>query len=178
MSHSFINADGVVMYRTVLLPLTQAAAFARCIGSNARFASVAIQRSEKAKTEKFFVTFRPASDSAAGRLYEAEYNKNVKRADEQGADFIFWQDPDNQSLEWVFNPYSGETHQIVNGVCQCPHKQFRLSRCGFHCKHEIEHDRRFTAGTLGATDKVTPVAPSSLTERFAASGLRPDLDFA
>ena len=120
-----------------------------------------------------------------GTLYEAEWNKNAARAEAEGADFIYWKDPDEWRRTWVFNPKSGETHEMWLGRCACPQKKFRLDRAALHCKHEIEMDNRRAAGINPyGNEKQTPAASAplaatkkTLAERFAAAGLRPDLDF-
>ena len=187
MPHTTITADGAIVYRTVLMEAERAAAFARMIGANdTRFCAVQIVPSN-GKTARFYVTFRPVSADKCGDMYMAEYNKNVARAEAEGADYIFWKDTDKPMLAWVFNPKSGETYEMWQGRCACPQKRFRLDRAALHCKHELEFDSRLAAGIDPfGTDKQTPAqsaevlpAPAKVTleERFAGAGLRPDLDF-
>lgn len=120
MPHTTITTDGAIVYRTKLMEAERAAAFARMIGANtARFEAVQIVPST-GKTERYFVTFRPVNAQRQTDLYEAEYDKNVARAASEGADYLFWKDPDNVYRPWVFNPKSGETYPMDKGFCQCP----------------------------------------------------------
>ena len=185
MPHTTIDATGAVVYRTKLMEAERAAAYARMIGANeTRFCAVKIVAST-GKTARYFVEFRPVNIQRQADLYEVEYNKNVARAASEGADYIYWKDTDKPLLTWVFNPRSGETYEMWQGRCACPQKRFRLERAAMHCKHELEMDNRLAAGINPyGTEKQTPAAPvplpapkRTLEERFAAAGLRPDLDF-
>ena len=187
MPHTTITPDGAIVYRTKLMEREKAGAFARMIGANAtRFCDVQIVPSN-GKTARYFVTFRPVSAAKQGDMYQREWDKNADRAEAEGADYIYWRDPDDWRRTWVFNPKSGETYEMWLGHCACPQKKFRLGRAALHCKHEIEMDNRRAAGldpfgTEKQTPKVettAPVAPAKppLAQRFAARDLRPDLDF-
>ena len=130
MSRTTIMRDGAVVFRTKLFTSSKSAqAFARCVAGNAsRFCDVMVHQSDRAKTPKFFVTFRPVSAARQADAYMQEWNKNERRADEQGGDFIYWQAPDDTRKSWVFNPHSGETYVMWTGHCTCPQKEFRLNR--------------------------------------------------
>jgi predicted nucleic acid-binding Zn finger protein len=182
MPHTTIATDGAIVYRTKLMEAERAAAFARMIGANAtRFEAVQIVPSN-GKTERFYITFRPVSAAKQSEMYQAEYDKNADRATIEGADYLFWKDPDSPYRIWVFNPKSGETYPMDKGFCQCPQAEYRCRKAALHCKHEIEFDNRLAARVDPfGTDKQTPAVPAApaatLALRFAAAGLRPDLDF-
>ena len=146
MAHTTIANTGAVVYRTKLMELAQAGAFARMVRANeTRFTQVEIGAS-KGKTGRYFVTFRPVSAERCGAIFQAEYDKNAARAEAEGADYIYWRDTDNPRRTWVFNPKSGETYPMDKGFCGCPQKEFRLNKAGMNCKHEIEFDNRQAAG--------------------------------
>jgi hypothetical protein len=178
MPHTTIETNGSIVYRTQLFSIfSQALSFTKCLAANERFSDVTLHRSETAKTPKWFVTFQPANPLKRGDLYLAEWNKNEKKADEQGGDFVFWQDPDNDHRSWVFNPISGATYEMTDGCCSCPHKVNRLTNAALHCKHEIERDRRFQAGTLYGTDKQSQSQEKTASERADWVASNRDLDF-
>ena len=157
MPHTTIDETGAVVYRTKLMEIARAGAYARMIGANAgRFEGVKIVASA-GKTARYFVQFRPVSVQRQGDIYGAEHQKNAARAEAEGGDYIYWKDPDIARRTWVFNPASGETYDMWSGICQCPQKQFRLTQAALLCKHEIEMDNRIAAGIdpFGG-DKQTP----------------------
>jgi len=169
MPRQTILQGGSLAYRTTLLPLDRAAAFAKMIDANAsRFADVEIIRSDRARTEKYFVQFRPVNRERQQDMYTREWDKNQKRADEQGQDFIYFLNTDNPTVTFVFNPHSGETWEMFGGHCQCPHKQFRLNAASLSCKHELEADRRRAAGIYPDADKKTQTVPTETREQFKA----------
>ncbi len=151
-----ITSTGAICYRTKLMELARAAAFARCIGGNTdRFADVTIEESGRARSDaKFFVQFRPISRERQEALYGAQFDLRTQRAEAEGADYIFWQD-DSRRFWWCFNPKSGETYEVSAGGCTCPDHEFRCKRAGLQCKHVQALGMQAEAGTLGKTDKVT-----------------------
>jgi hypothetical protein len=156
MSRTSILPTGAIVYRTVLLPLAQAANFAKCLQANqTRFCDVEITPSARSKSEKFFVQFRPVSTDRQGALYQQQYDARKDRAAVEGAEYIFWKDTDNPGTDWCFNPVSGETYQVSTFECSCPDHQFRCKPAGLLCKHQQARTLQFEAGTLGKTDKVT-----------------------
>jgi hypothetical protein len=155
MSRTTITTDGTICFRTKNLPLSIAANFARCIEANkTRFCDVAITPA-KTKEEKYFVQFRPVSADRQGAMYEAQYNARIERAQAEGMDYIFWQDPDFPNSHWCFNPTSGETYQVTPFSCTCADYTYRCDRAGLKCKHQQAFQLQADAGRLGKTDKVT-----------------------
>lgn len=156
-----ILTNGAIAYRTKPMELARAAAFAKCIEANAgRFTSVEISQA-RAKTEQYFVTFRPTSETRQGDLYQAEWDARQQRAQEEGAEYIFWRDTDNPGVDWVFNPKSGETYQVSTFGCTCPDYMFRCEKAGLLCKHQQARTIQADAGRLGKTDKVTVCTQTS-----------------
>jgi hypothetical protein len=162
MSRTTITPTGTICYRSKCLPLSIAASFAKCVQANAtRFCDVEIQKSDKSRSEKFFVTFRPVNPTRQADLYEAQYNARAERAQQEGSEYIFWKDTDNPGTDWCFNPVSGETYQVSTFSCSCPDYLFRCEKAGLLCKHQQARTLQFEAGTLGKTDKVTRREQSS-----------------
>jgi hypothetical protein len=159
MSRTIITNDGFILYRTTLMPWARAAAFAKCIATNARFTDVELLPSAKAKGDQYYIIFRPTNTERQLDMYQAEYDKRAQRAEEEGGDYIFFDCPDTPRKSVVFNPASGKVYEMLGGHCSCPDKQYRCSAASLHCKHEIERSRRKDNGTYPYADKVTPVSP-------------------
>lgn len=169
MSRTQILSTGAIAYRTRNMDLTRAAAFARCIEANAiRFRDVVICEAHTA-TPQYYVQFRPSSVKRQADLYQSEWDKNQRRADAEGADYVYADDPDNMGTTWVFNPHSGETYQMFQGHCQCPHKLFRCTAAGLLCKHEMEKHRRTEAAR---PTQITTESREARNARMAANVVR------
>jgi hypothetical protein len=174
MSRTTITQTGTIAYRTKNMDLARAAAFARCLAANAaRFTSVTIETA-RTKAEQYFVTFRPTSETRQGNLYQAEWDARKERAEAEGAEYIFWRDPDKAGVDWCFNPKSGETYEVSTFECSCPDHQFRCKNAGLLCKHQQARTLQAEAGRLGKTDKKTTtyfdVVNGSVVTRNAHTG--------
>lgn len=154
MPHSTIQPSGAIVYRTVLMEMNRAAAFARCIGGNTHFRDVEIS-DPRGKRGKRFVSFRPTSSDRQGVMYQHQMDIRAARAANEGEDYIFWPDPDCRGSYWVFNPLSGETYQVTPFNCTCPDYEVRCRKAALHCKHMAALQLQADAQTLGRTDKVT-----------------------
>jgi hypothetical protein len=155
MSRTTITQAGAIVYRTKNMDIAHAAAFARCIeANNGRFTSVEIVEA-RTKEEAYFVTFRPVSPERQGDMYEQQWNVRKERAEQEGAEYIFWRDTDNPGTDWCFNPKSGETYQVSTFSCSCPDYVYRCEKAGLLCKHQQARTMQAEAGRLGATDKHT-----------------------
>lgn len=182
MSRTTITPLGAIAYRTRNMEQTKAAAFARCIEANAaRFRDVQVCEAHTA-TPQFYVQFRPTSAARQADLYEAAFNARKDRADREGAEYLFWPDPDHAGSHWCFNPLSGETYQVETFSCSCPDYQMRCSRAGLLCKHQQALTMQREAGTLGQTDKVTrtptrDTSPEAIAARATRCAASVNLDF-
>jgi hypothetical protein len=163
MSTTILN-NGSIAYRTKPMDIARAAAFAKCITANsARFTSVEIVEA-RTKAEQYFVTFRPTSETRQGDLYQEQWDVRKERAEVEGAEYIFWRDPDKAGVTWCFNPMSGETYEVTPFSCTCADYVYRCEKAGLHCKHMFALDAQSRAGVIGATDKKTPVTYADVVD--------------
>jgi hypothetical protein len=126
---------GRLSFRTRLLSLNQAAAFARCLGNNARFTSVEIQTSRRATSEKrYFVTWRPANPARVQVMIDRQQDARSRRAEEQG--FTVCKDTEHDFWH-VHSHSSGEVYETTLEGCSCPDWQFRCKANNLACKHQL-----------------------------------------
>lgn len=147
--HQTITRTGAVVYRTKLLTVAQAAAFAACLTANeSRFTEVGTARSERAKGEAdHFVTYRPVSVQRQADLIAHVQGERADRAANEGAAYEFMLDKDGgRPFWWVFNPVSGETYEVTPECCSCPDYTFRCQRAGLSCKHMVTLQDRLREG--------------------------------
>ena len=153
MPHVTITTDGAICYRSKTMTVERAAAFARCLAANAeRFTSVEIVLA-RTKETAYFVQFRPVNPERQGDIYEQQWNVRAERAQQEGAEYIFWRDADKAGVTWCFNPQSGETYEVTPFSCTCPDYHYRCEKAGLHCKHQHALQMQREAGRFGRTDK-------------------------
>ena len=130
MPHVTITTDGAICYRSKTMTVERAAAFARCLAANAeRFTSVEIVLARTKETQ-YLVQFRPVDPERQGDIYEQQWNVRAERAQQEGAEYIFWRDADKAGVTWCFNPQSGETYEVTPFGCTCPDYHYRCRRPG------------------------------------------------
>lgn len=141
-----ILAQTGAFFRTKLMDLARAAAFARCIGANERFAEVTIETSTRAKSErKYFVQFQPASDERKGAILDRQQDARAERAATQG--FTFCLDKDaGRPFFWCWSHTSGEVYETTQHSCNCPDHDFRCKPNGLSCKHILALDAEIARG--------------------------------
>lgn len=139
MAHETIQA-GRVVYRTKLMTETRAAAFAACLTANgARFESVEVVRSERAKGDAdHFVTFLPVSETRQYGMVVSQLEARAERAQAEGAAYLFLADKDaGRAFFHCFNPVSSEIYEVSETSCSCPDWTYRASKIGVPCKHQL-----------------------------------------
>lgn len=148
MTRSFIRpADGAILYRTCPMEPAQAQRFAKALTANkTRFIDVEIEDA-RTKTTKSFVTYRPLNPTRQGDLYQAQYDQRLHRAEEEGDNYIFWED-ETERFWWCLNPLSGETYEVTAFGCTCPDYHYRCEKAGIHCKHQHAKQRQADKGML------------------------------
>lgn len=133
-----ISTSGGIVYRTRLMGIRHAEAFAAALRANTRFTNVQLVTSLRATTElRYYVEFQPASNDRQADALAREFHKRAGKAATEGAGYIVVADPDTPAGYWLLS-ISGETYQLSTargGSCSCPDYCFRAQRAGLPCKH-------------------------------------------
>jgi hypothetical protein len=124
-------------YRTKLLSIEKAGAFARCLMENSRFSDVTIENSPRAKGDRaWFVRFQPANPERIADMLERHQTARARRACEQ--EFTFCLDKDaGRPFFWCWSHASGEVYETTEQSCNCPDSEFRLKGTSLLCKHSL-----------------------------------------
>lgn len=133
-----ITSNGSLSYRTKLMEEPKAERFAACLRSNARFTAVALVKSERAKTPKFFVDFLPSSPECLEAMATRQQDARAERAATQQFSFILDKDA-GRPFVWCHSHSSGEVYELdcQGRSCSCPDHEFRCKPNGLKCKHQI-----------------------------------------
>jgi len=147
-----IANDGQLSYRTKLMELPRAAAFARALGANDLFTAVEIETSSRAKSErKYFVTFLPSNPERVQDMLDRQQDARAERAAEQEFTFLLDKDGGRPYL-LCWSHTSGEVYDVdVHGrSCSCPDHEFRCKPNGLRCKHALAAVAAMAEGEVGS----------------------------
>lgn len=122
-------------YRTQLLSERRAAAFAKCVAGNARFAWVRLCHSARAKgAECWYVSFQPSNPDRQQALLEYQIRERIERAAEEH--FEFFADGETAGL-WYCLSHSGAIYETRLESCTCGDALYRMNPAGLPCKHSL-----------------------------------------